>query len=283
MSTGYRRPQGGNAFAGYAGANREVHPLEVDYKKLKVGGRVRLRFLDLTEEVAVVLEGREVGIVNKQNNSMMAIKMEIPLDDEGKPDAGLKGLVDHAGTPVLACKKINIYRCPVWVYFEQDDTGKVTEIDALRYIEFTQGLRDSMDELAAFQNGVGAFNEETGRPDYDVDLCVVKGEGTIPKNYKFDVVYMDAKTKKPHPNFGVEAEEVLDGVMDEINELWEPVLEAMNRRTTLDDVTKRLTPSKEGRAAVSSRPGVGRAEEHVAPEDGEEPPARPGGRKYGSR
>jgi hypothetical protein len=283
MSTGYRRPQGGNAFARYAGTNREVHPLEVDYKKLKVGGRVRLRFLDLTDEVAVVLEGREVAILNKQNNSMMAIKMEIPTDKDGNPDPGLKGLVDHAGTPILACKKVNIYRCPVWVYFEQDDTGKVTEIGALRYIEFTQGLRDSMGDLAEFQNGVGAFNEDTGRPDYDVDLCVVKGEGTIPKNYKFDVVYMDAKTKKTHPNFGVEAEEVLADVMDEINDLWEDVINAMNRRTTLEDVIKRLAPPKEGRATISARPSVGRAEENAEQESWEEPPARPSGRKYGGR
>lgn len=281
---GYQRPTGTNAFAGYAGSNRDVHPLSVDYKSLKVGGRIRLRFLDLTEENTVVIEGREVGILNKQNNTMMNIKVEVPLDESGNIDPGAKDLVDHNGTPFLACKKVNVYRCPVWVYYSQDENQNVTDIDQLMYLEFTQGLRDSLDELNTFQDGVGAFNPETGRPDYDVDLVIIKGEGSIPKNYAFSVVYLDSKTKKQHANFGPEAEEVLAEVMDSINDDWEPVVEAMNTRTTMDEVAKRLAPPKgDGKASVSSRPGVGRGREEETGTD-PTPPARPSGaRKYGGR
>lgn len=291
----YRRPQGGNAFQQFAGSGREVHPLEVDYKKLKIGGRIRLRFLDLTPEAAAVLEAREVGIVNKQNNSMMAIKVEIPgeyvRNEDGSydftVDERVKSLVDHNGTPVLACKSVKIYRAPVWVYYEQDENGKITDIDALRFIEFTQGLRDSMDELVGFQNGAGAFNEETGRPDYDVDLCIIKGEGSIPKNYKFEVVFLDEKTKKQHENFGSEAEEVLESVLPEIEQMWPEVIEAAFRQTTYEDLEKRLAPAKESRQAVSGRPGMGRvSNEPTAPEAGAQETSaspRPTGRRYGNR
>jgi len=290
MAQQYRRPSGGNKFDNYA-SSRDVHPLEVDYKKLKVGARTRLRFLDLTDEVALAIEGREVGILNRTNNSMMAIKIEVPVDDNGLPLPEVKDMVDHNGTPILACKKINFFRAPVWQYFEQDENGKITDVDAVRYIEFTQGLRDSLSELEGFQNGVGAFNPETGRPDYDVDLCIIKGEGTIPKNYQFDVVYLDTATKKTHQNFGPEAEDVLEEVMDDIQALWPDVLEAMNTRITLDDFIKRISPPKESRGgAVSSRPGLGRQapaqKQEAEPEtetEGQKAPARPGGRKYGSR
>lgn len=290
----YRRPQGGNAFQQHAGAGYECHPLEVDYKKLKIGGRVRLRFLDLTPEAAAVFEAREVGIVNKQNNSMMAIKVEIPGEydrhEDGTyeftPDERVKGLVDHNGTPVMACKSVKIFRCPVWVYYEQDENGKITDIDTLKYLEFTQGLRNSMDELVGFQDGAGAFNEETGRPDYDVDLCVIKGEGTIPKNYKFEVVFLDPKTKRQAESFGVEAEEVLSDVMGEIEGMWPEVLEALWRETTYEDLEKRLSPPKEGRTSVSGRPGMGRqSDESTQPaaQEASAPTARPGGRRYGGR
>lgn len=291
---GYRRPQGGNAFQQYAGSSREVNPFEADYKKLKVGGRMRLRFLDLTPEAAIVLEAREVGIVNRQNNNMMAIKAEIPGEyvrhDDGTyaftPDPGLRNIVDHNGTPVLACKTARIYRCPVWVYFEVDDMGKVTDVDGLRYIEFTQGLRDSMDELVGFQNGAGAFNPDTGRPDYDVDLVVVPGEGSIPKNYKFEVVFLDPDTKRQDANFGKEAEEVLNDFMDQINDDWDDVMEAISRTTTIEDFEKRMQPPKESRTAASARPGLSRGTQadsgNPAPDEGTAP-ARPGGRRYGGR
>lgn len=289
----YRRPSGGNAFDQYATTGREVHPLEVDYKKFKVGGRVRLRFLDCTVEGASILEAREAGIVNRQNNSMMLIKVEIPgtydRHEDGTytfiPDDGVKNLVDHNGTPILACKAAKIYRCPVWVYYEQDENGKITDVDALRFVEFTQGLRDSMSELASFQNGAGAFNEETGRPDYDVDLCIVPGEGTISKNYKFEVVFLDDKTRKQHSNFGVEAEEVLSECMDDIQALWPDVIEAVFRQTTLEDLEKRLAPPRESRSTVSARPGLNRqAEAPEAPAAAEVAATpRPGGRRYGGR
>jgi hypothetical protein len=295
MSTGYRRPKGKNAFEQYASASREAHPLEVDYRSLKIGDSVRLRFLDLTEDSTVALEAREVKILNPQNQSFMNIKVEIPLGEDGKPLPEVKELVDHNQTPVLAGKSVRIYRCPVWVYHIVKEK-EIIDVDGLRYLEFTQGLRDSLEELRSFQNGVGEFNEETGRPDYDVDLRIIKGEGSISKNYVFDVVYLDAKTKKPHENFGVEAEEVLEEVMGEIDSAWDEVQDAIHTRTTLDALTKRVAPPKSNdKQSVSSRPSAGRSSRHAveeeeerkgSSEDEEDPPSgeptRPS-RRYGRR
>lgn len=287
----YTRPQGTNKFDKYA-TGRDVHPLEVDYKRFKPGGRVRMRFMNLDDDVAVALEGREVSILNRQTGAMMSIKVEIPCDEHGEPLSEVEKMVDHSGVPVLAQKETPIFRMPVWVYFEEDDRGVITEVSALRYLEFTQGLRVSMDQMKEWQQGVGAFNEDTGRPDYDVDLRVIKGEGTISKNYRFDVVYLDSKTKKQHPNFGVEADEVLAEVLDVIDEEWPAVIEAMNRRITLQEFERRLAPPKENSRGLSAKPGLNRGEDEADPtdeseDDGSEDtvtrPTRPVGRKYGPR
>jgi hypothetical protein len=247
------RRGGGNAFAGYKGASFD-DPLSISYKRYKPGAYIRLRILSLAGEDVNVIPCRGVSVMNPQTKQMMTIKdVHEPEDTSIMHD-----ILDHAGNPMSACQQVNLFRCPVFVYFTVDEKGTREDINALRYLEFGQGLKNSLDKLEEFQQGLGAFNEESGRPDYDVDLVVVEGEGSISKNYEFQVVLMDSKSKKQHGHFGVEAEEVLEteGFMDAVAAEWDTVQAAISKRMTEEEIRNRVQPRQENRGSVSSRPGL---------------------------
>lgn len=246
------RRGGGNAFASYKGSSFG-DPLAINYRKFKENSYIRLRILSLSEEDVTVIPCREVSILNPKTKQMMIIK------DVHEPEdpSVMHTIIDHAGNPMSSAKQTYLFRCPVFVYFTVDEKNNREDVNQLRYLEFGQGLKNSLDKLEEFQQGLGAFNEETGRPDYDIDLVIFEGDGGI-KNYEFEVVLMDSKTKKQHPHFGVEAEVILEqeGFMDAVSADWDAVQEALHRRMTEDEIRQRVQPKAEQRGAVSNKPGL---------------------------
>lgn len=266
-----RRPAGGNAFSNYASKGRRVHKLQANYYDIPIGGYMRVRFLDLTPETeeggAVVIPGFRVKITNPQNNQLMGVVVhgvyenpEDPIEERVLTEE-FQELVDHENNPLSAGQPVYVYRTPVWVYEKMEDSKKLMEeIDALRYLEFTQGLRDSMDEVAANTNGKYILNEETGLPDYDMNLVIIKGEGSIPKNYRFEGLDWDAKKKQNHVNFGVDFDDWKKDYEDDIDKLWDEVMEAAKTTMTIEEVRKQVTPRSGGGGSVSSRPDLRRGD-----------------------
>lgn len=234
---GYQRPSG-NKFKNRSTGSRH-HPLEVPYKGLEIGDKVRIRVLSLSEDETVIFEGREVSITNPKTKKPMTIKVALPLDKNGNVIEESLDLRTPGGKRVGDGREVFFYRIPVWLYSIQKGKNAPEEIGALRYLEMTQGLRDSLDELETFQDGLGEFNPETGRPDYDIFLRIVEAK-MVPFSYRFDVINLGSN-KKQDPAFGVEVEEFFtDEMFDAIDEQWDDVIDAMFTAPTMADLEKRL-------------------------------------------
>lgn len=279
------RKSGGNALSKYAGANSFTHPLELNYKG-NIGDYARLRVCSMAEEDIAVIPAREMEIFNPKQKNFMKVLIPEPEDSND-----MVGLFDHKQNPMEGCTQKFIYRIPVFV-FESCKKGVVEPVNALRYMEFTQGLMNSLEDMRGFQDGAGAFNEETDRPDYDVFVRVVEGTGSIPKSYTFEPAMADPKNRKNnfmHENWSKTTEEVLEEmqVMDEVSAAWDEVVEALQTRMTLEEIEKKITPKEDnkdagGGSAVGTRPGS-RANEAAEAQEPEEKTAAPAGqqRRFG--
>lgn len=248
-----------NAFKDRERTSSSLDPNQVMYKNLKPGDFVDIRFLTFEEEAFMQIRCRKAEITNPKTNKPMTINV-VDLGYEVMSE-----LIDSSGTPLNECKTTYLYRLPVWVYrrraTDKDGVVKTEEINELKYIEFGPGLAKSLEKLEEFQDGMGEFNQETGRPDYDVRLKVVPGQNdAIPKNYEFEPVLFEVKDKKRvnSSSFGVEAETVLKKYMSVISEKWDEVVTAMKTLPDATEVRRQLSPKDnkpaKSAAAISTKP-----------------------------
>lgn len=259
----YQRPTSGNAFADPALKTTGSSPFHQEHK-LDVGDSVEFLILSLAYEDIEVIQSLKGTITNPKNGNPMTV-----IVDNLGPEVCSK-ILDVTGTPLSECPSCNVFRIPVWVVSEKRN-GKVTQVNALKYLEFSEGVKRSIDDLEKAQDGACAFNKETGRPDYFIRLLVVEGNKGIPKNYKVEPITIGALGKL----FGTEAEEAIADHMDEIADQWDELREAMGKRMTVDRVKKQFEPrdaASGNRRSISNRPDLGAAPEDSTPEQGSDEP-----------
>jgi hypothetical protein len=251
---------GGNAFAKYNNRGKGKNPFELDYrgKDKQIGEVWTIRILSLAEDDVREIPARKATIINSQSGS----KMQFPIPDPGHPLNN--EITDHTGKPLSQCESVVIYRMPVWVYKHTDEKGKVVDVNELKYLEFTEGIRISLQKLEQAQGGKCAFDPDTGRPEYDVDLKIVYNNEQIKKKYELEpVLFTDDMDK--HPNFKVKAEKALAKFADQISEKWDELQEAMDSGTSeaeIRDAVKVWTKKEEEDAptkGLSRTPTMSRA------------------------
>lgn len=264
MANGYSRPTGGNAFKDPAlqSSSFAPSPFILEYKKLNVGDFVDLRIISLSRDDIEVIEARKATIKNPKKNNQ---PMTVIVHDPGKEIA--ETISDQFGNRLDQCDPTKLFRVPVAVKSITRMNGKNREVEELdgklMFIEFGTGLKISLDKMEGAQEGAGGFNEETGRPDYDVRLRVVNGNKGIPRNYEFEPILLEGT--KPSKTFGVELEEAYPDWMDGIMDGWEELREAMAERQDEAEIRRQLkerdgSGGGAGRQRVSNRPELGEDE-----------------------
>ncbi len=258
-----------NALAGgdYYGANREFELVYRGKDVFDVGDSVLLRFMSLHPDDILKVPEKKVSVTNPKTKKLMEIKVHNPLQYDPVPEGAdeLTTLKDHSGAFFEDCQDSTCYRVPVFVRSITSGTGKNREtedVDRLLWVELGPGLKKSLNKMAEANDGICAFNEESGRPEYDVRLKIVKGtSGDFPKTYEFEAVVLNGR--EPDANFDVSAEDCVD--LKVIEEDWDAVQEEMRALMTVADVKKKLRTSSNssGRPSLSSRPSFGGDDEEA--------------------
>ena len=249
-------------------------PNELDYKALSVGDYVDIRFLDMSKEAFLEIPCRRVGKKNPKTNEQMTIVVR---------DFGIEqmnGMVDNYGVPINDCKKTFLYRLPIWVFgittFDEKGKAKYEEVNEVKYVEFGPGLSQSLDKMEKLQGGACSFDESTGLPHYDVRLSIVPGPSkVISKNYAFEPVTLDPKTKRMPESFGQPlVDDKTNNIKGRFNaeqiELiklrWPSIMESIYRLETIEDVKRNLDGTKKdgsgGSKSLSVREGLSGSEDY---------------------
>lgn len=216
----------GNGLKKFQGPQEEVSEFQLDYKKLVVGESVRCRILSLAEDDTEYISCKR-GNINVKGR---AEPISLVVHNLGEQ---LADIVDHDGTPFVEWKGTSLNRILIWVYGTYKKDGTFEESGELKFVEMGPGLKKSLGELEQAQKGLFAFNEDTCCPEYDLLLSIVPGDGNIPKNYIWEGINMNPKTKKTDDNFNKLSEEVLSAEDQKlIAGQWGTVREAMEARQT---------------------------------------------------
>src|ERR1044072_1806591 len=251
-----------------------------DYKKeLKViGESVELRFFGVTAPFVIGSPAMKVAITNPKDGKPMNLQVYEPSAEL------MHSIRDHNGKTLAECDRTTLYRMIVWVKgknMNPDRSGNCKDYEAigdLRYLEFTPGLAIEINKLQKYQNGAGAFNENTGRPDYDIRFSVVPGNSpSIPKNYALEPIRnigIVPKTKRPliSETFGVDTDEALGKDLKVVEAKWDEVMEAMHKLPDDEAIKRRFSKTGGGvAAAMGSRGGYGGGRDQSPPMQTSEP------------
>lgn len=268
---GYKKPTG-NAFAGMNAFQRSEY--EHNYKGA-LGTKTRVRIMSLAAgDVAKIpvlrVDVLKYGKKPTDDDAVMNIAVHHPGDAEAQR------IRNYLGTPLSACKVEYVYRIPVFVFWTLNaETGERVNVNKLRYIEFGSMLKKSIDNLPNAIPGLEsklAFNPETGRPDYEIDIEVVRGDGKYPNYRAVPRIYEDNGSGDYVKTLGVETDEVLAKFIDAISDDWDAVIADIKKTDSVDDIRRRVVQNVEDDdtkgKSVSSKPElVGddeEAEESVA-------------------
>lgn len=222
----------GNALEKF-GNNNPVSPLALDYKgTMVIGDAARIRIFTLDESDIEHIQCKKGDIRIKKKDTGQEITISKVVHNLG---AELADLTDETGTPFAEWKDTVLYRIPVWVYGIYRKDNSFDEINAVRFIEIGPGLKKSLNALRESGQGLFSFDEETHCPEYDILLKIVVGDMTS-KDYVFEGINMNPKTKKTDEHFNVPAETVLAEVIDQIIEELPVVKEAMAERMSADSI-----------------------------------------------
>ena len=265
--------ENGNGLKKFQGPQEEVSPLQLDYKKLEVGDSVRCRILSLAEDDTEYISCKRGEIHVKGRTDPISLVVH-------NLGESLADLNDHAGTPFAEWKGTSLHRIIIWVYGIYKKNGTFEEVGELKFLEMGPGLKKSLSELETSQGGVFSFNEDTCCPEYDILLSIVPGDGSIPKNYIFEGINMNPKTKKPDDNFNKLAEEVLsDEDKQLISSKWEEVREAMGTRQTEEYIRFKFAVRNQGGSDAPKANAVS-SKAALTPSNAEEKDANKGGLNF---
>jgi hypothetical protein len=249
------------------------YELQYRGKNFDVGESWDIRILSLDEDFVQKHVARAVSIRNPRNDEMMT---GIIVPDPGEPHN--RRLKDHAGVLLCDCDEKELHRIPIFVY-RHTKKESVEEINKLMYLEFTAGLRISIQALEEAHKGQGAFDEESARPEYDILLSIAYNNPTIRKKYTLEPIFMDDDGNR-HPHRGVPAEKVLKdlGYAEAVFNEWDKLQEEMAKGLDLKAVEARLaikgddddedddTPKKK---SASARGKTAKAKAEPEPEEEE--------------
>lgn len=198
--------------------------------------------------------------------------MTLPFHDPGKPHSD--EIEDARGVAMSDCKMTVLFRLPIFLHSIsrfKNNKYEVEEVMELRYLECSGALFEEIKELSLWQDGAGAFNSETGLPDYAIKLFT-KENG---QSYKYAVEPILKAGKEDDPDWQVDVATTVekylgtDGEFD-YDTAWEALVEAISERTSVEALKQRFAPRKQsgaGSKAISNRPSLADAQE---PDEDEE-------------
>lgn len=229
-------------------------PHEFVYKG-QVGDVTRVRFMSFSKDHKAEIACRKVPILKSKVTPGEDPTMITVVHDLG-PEVCAE-LTNFQGIPLTGFDQSTIWRFPVFVFWKKDTSkgGEKININKLMYIECTYQLYKSIADLKTSVQGMEqtlAFNADTGRPDYEVDIQVIQGSGKYP-NYR--AVARLLENGAVVNTVGKDTDEVLAPFMDDINASWAEVQQAIHARETVEDVKRRI-----GRSAavdISEKPEFG--------------------------
>lgn len=263
---------GENAFAGKGATEfKNDSPMSLKYKgkEFMVGDTWVFRVLSLDSKFTRNITARKVKILNPRTGDYM----DIMVADQGPRN---KELHDHAGRSLDTCDVTSIFRMPVWVYGKINASGKKEKIAKLMFLEFTSGLVASLNALEEKQGGKCAFDEKSGRPEYDIQLKILYNNKEFPKTYEFEPVIMDDEMER-HPNFKVVTEKVLEDEYEQIEAGWAELQKEMDFGLDFEFVQKAIAPRKsKGGDAEDTKPNksISRTPKVAESDDEEEKPKK---------
>lgn len=257
MSQGYEAPtKGDNAFSGYTGFRPD--PYFFNHKKdlAGIGEAVDFRILRLDKTATLISEAREAVVTNQKTGAPMNTVVYYPGDEAAKE------IVDRTGKRLCDCPVKNIFRMTVWIYGKHtgvvaDQATKFEPINKLMYFEWTSGLIGELNKLNSTNAGSSPFDKKTGRPNYDIQLSVVKANSpSIPKNYKLSPIFInfgEDGIPVAHPNAGKVAEDVLVQFMGQIQKEWPIVTAAMLKTPSVEEIKRNfVNRSPQGSPSTST-------------------------------
>jgi hypothetical protein len=254
----------GNALEKFAGNTVPVSPLALDYKgNMVIGDAARIRIFTLDEDDIQYIPCKKGDVIFTAKETGKQTTITKTVHNIG---AELADLTDSTGSPFAEWKDTALYRIPVWVYgiYRKDNTFE--ELNAVRFIEIGPGLKKSLEELRNSAQGLFSFDEETQCPEYDILLKIIKGD-MVAKNYVFEGINMNPKTKKTDAHFNVPAEKVLEDSIDQIVEELPVVKEAMSERMSAEFIRSQFRKWEDNKPANPITQRFSKTEETQEQED----------------
>lgn len=251
--------------------------IKFDKEKQK-GDSARIYILSFDADVVQKIICRQAAVFDKDGNILKnkykdkntgrQEVMLLPFHDPGKPYSS--EIEDARGVALADCTTTNIYRLPIFLHsFRRYNASKgvyeTEDVMELRYLECGWSLFKSIQDLRDSQQGAGAFNPETGIPDYAIAIETVSNgasykyeanpimmgpDGSLDDDWKKDV-YSHSLDKYLPEDF-------------DFDTAWDELVEAMQERMSPEELKKRFAPrdsSKAGNKAIGGRPALRPAED----------------------
>lgn len=242
----------GNALSSFE-RTYEKDPNLYDYKgSIKsAGGYVRLRILSLAEDHVKIIPCRRINILSPKAKTPLTVTVQ----DLG---AELEGLQDYTGEPVLGEKNhTETFRLPVWVYGVKPNDNASTPLDesnaGLYYIEVGRGIINALMKLRTANEGLFAFDEATGCPEYDIRLK----KTTAMPFWEVEGIHWEGKSQSAH--YSVPVEQVLADEWKNIINGWGDLMNAMQKPlSTLAEIKRQLVVGTETtkQLPISQKPAL---------------------------